>query len=77
MRGPLHRYQPVRRSRVALRSELVNPNADPGALYLSADFQPDWDYGLRQTVYETTTLRRCERCGGEDVVRAIEAEIDE
>jgi hypothetical protein len=60
-----HAYEEIDSHRTCLRSELVNPDADPGALYLSADFQPDHDYGKTQTVYRVEQTDRCARCGHE------------
>lgn len=60
-----HAYELVDRQRTCLGSELINPDADPGALYLSADFQPDHDYGKTQTVYRVEQTDRCARCGHE------------
>ena len=57
-----HAYELIDTQRSCRGSELVNPNADPGALYLSADFQPDADYGKTQTVYRVERTYRCARC---------------
>jgi hypothetical protein len=60
-----HAYELIAAQRTCLGSELVNPNADPGALYLSADFQPDADYGKTQTVYRVERTYHCSRCAKE------------
>jgi len=60
-----HAYRLTDSRRTCLGSELINPDADPGALHLSADFQPDHDYGKTQTVYRVEQIRRCARCGHE------------
>lgn len=60
-----HAYEVVDTKERTLRQELVNPNADPGALYLDSNFQPDYDYGLTQTVYERLMSHRCARCSRE------------
>lgn len=63
-----HVYKDIDTRRTALRTEAVNPNADPGALYLDSNFQPDYDYGLTQTVFRSETMQRCQRCGHERIV---------
>lgn len=63
-------------ARTTLRSELINPNADPGATYLDSNFQPDPDYGRTQTVYEVWTTMRCARCGRTRVVESEWTEAD-
>ncbi|HMW16983.1 MAG TPA: hypothetical protein PKN13_08570 [Accumulibacter sp.] len=60
-----HDYELIGKENVAIGEELVNPNADPGALYLDSNFQPDPDYGVTYTVYAEETTFRCERCGKE------------
>jgi heme exporter protein D len=60
-----HDYEPTGTERSPLRHELVNPDADPGALYLDSNFQPDYDYGLYQTVYLVVKMYRCRRCFSE------------
>ena len=63
-------------TRTTLRSELISPNADPGALYLDSNFQPDPDYGRTQTVYQVRTTMRCARCGCAWVVESEWTEAD-
>jgi hypothetical protein len=72
-----HEYVDIETRRTELRSEAVNPHADPGALHLDSNFQPDADYGLTQTVYLVTQTQRCARCHDERVVTSEDAVIDE
>ena len=62
---PEHDDKLIDSQRTCLGSELINPDADPGALYLSADFQPDADYGKTQTIYRVERTYRCARCAHE------------
>jgi hypothetical protein len=72
-----HAYELIDSQRTCLGSELVNPNADPGALYLSADFQPDADYGKTQTVYRVERTYRCSRCAKEKTTVDEEKVLDQ
>jgi hypothetical protein len=53
-----------------LDSRFVNPDADPGALWLDSNFQPDYDYGRTETVFRVERDSRCARCGHE--LRTVE-----
>jgi hypothetical protein len=72
-----HAYELIDSQTTCLGSELVNPNADPGALYLSADFQPDADYGKTQTVYRVERTFRCTRCARENKTVDEEKVLDQ
>ena len=67
--APQHDYESTGSKEYELRSELINPDADPGALHLDSNFQPDSDYGLTRTVYQIVTAWRCTRCSHEMVTR--------
>lgn len=60
-----HELVTIDTQRTELYSRLVNPDADPGALWLDSNFQPDYDYGRTETLYEVETNSRCARCGHE------------
>jgi hypothetical protein len=64
-----HDYEMTGSEDLFLRSELVNPDADPGALYLDSNFQPDYDYGLTQSVYQTVKTCSCRRCSHRTMTR--------
>lgn len=72
----MHDDRVVDTQREVLRSELVNPDADPGALYLDSNFQPDPDYGRTQTVYLVRETVRCGRCGLERTAAREIVEVD-
>lgn len=58
-----HDYVTIHTQSTALFSRLVNPDADPGALWLDSNFQPDYDYGRTETLYRVERDCRCARCG--------------
>ncbi len=72
-----HDYALPETRREPIRCELINPRADPGALYLDSNFQPDPDYGKTQTVFRVERTYRCSRCAHETVTVAEEAVDDE
>lgn len=57
-----HAFEAVDTREREIGRELVNPDADPGALYLDSNFQPDYDYGRTRALYERVTRYRCARC---------------
>lgn len=72
-----HDYTVIATHKGAIGCELVNPRADPGALYLDSNFQPDPDYGVTQTIYRVERTFRCGRCGHERQTVEEEKVIDE
>ena len=56
-----HDFALINIENVAIGEELVNPNADPGALHLDSNFQPDCDYGLTHTIYAEEKTYHCSR----------------
>lgn len=76
-RLPLHEYQLISTNERCVGRGLANPRADPGALYLDGDFQPDHDYGLIQSLYEIEQRYRCARCGDEMTIKTQKNVADE
>ncbi len=76
-RVPLHEYKLISTDEYSLGRGLINPRADPGALYLDGNFQPDHDCGLMQTIYEIKRRYRCLRCGDEMTIKTQEIKADE
>jgi hypothetical protein len=74
--GGQHAFESVGPCHVETGQRLVNPDADPGATYLDSNFQPDYEYGLTETVLERVTTERCVHCGRERVYREERAVED-
>jgi hypothetical protein len=72
-----HAFEVVETHEREIGRELVNPNADPGAMYLDSNFQPDYDYGRTRAMYERVTRYRCRRCQAETETRLEYAVEDE
>jgi hypothetical protein len=72
-----HDYAEVAAGRAAVGRELVNPRADPGALHLDSNFQPDADYGKTQTIYRVMRTFECRRCRHTKETVETETVIDE
>ena len=65
--GAQHDYKLIDSRTTCLGSELVNPDADPGALLPVHQLQPDADYGKTHTIYRVERTYRCARCTKENM----------
>jgi hypothetical protein len=75
--GEQHDYAVLATERGEVGRELVNPRADPGALHLDSNFQPDPDYGRTQTLFRVERTLRCARCGHTTQTVETEAVVDD